>query len=142
VIEIRRTTLDDWSTWRELRLNALRLAPTAFGETYANALAGDEAYWQKWWIERGDTALRSIAYADGVPAGQIGCLQWRGPDADPELIAMWVEAAFRGTGVADALVLDVLAWAREKGYRRVALDGAEAGSGGADRFPGQQRHVQ
>lgn len=120
MIEIRRTTLDDWQVWRKLRLNALRLAPTAYGETYANAMAGGDGYWQRWWIERGDTALRTITFLDGVPAGQIACLEV--PEfAEPIIIAMWVEEGLRGRGVADALVADTLDWAREQGYRRIRL---------------------
>lgn len=120
VIEIRRTTLDDWQTWKALRLTALQLAPTAYGETYENALAGGEDYWQRWWIERGETALRSIAFSDGVPSGQIGCVEV--PEfPEPLIIAMWVEERFRGTGVAGALVEDALAWAREQGYRNIRL---------------------
>lgn len=122
VIEIRRTTLDDWLTWKEMRLTALREAPTAYGETYANAVAGDDHYWQKWWVERtDDIAMRSIAYVDGVAAGQIGCIQWRGPGTLPMIISMWVEERFRGSGVADALVADALSWARGNGYTQVEL---------------------
>jgi GNAT superfamily N-acetyltransferase len=122
MIEIRRTTLDDWLTWKEMRLIALRSAPTAYGETYANAVAGDDHYWQKWWLERADdVAMRSMAYADGVAAGQIGVVQWRGPDTIPMLISMWVEERFRGSGVADALVEDAVQWARYNGYKQIEL---------------------
>jgi len=122
VIKIRRTTLDDWPAWKAMRLTALRSAPTAYGETYARAAEGDDYYWQKWWLERTeDVAMRAMAYVDGVPAGQIAGVQWRGPDTAPMLVAMWVEEPFRGTGVADALVTEVLAWAREKGYAQVEL---------------------
>jgi GNAT superfamily N-acetyltransferase len=122
VLEIRRTTLDDWLAWKEMRLTALRCAPTAYGESYASAVAADDRYWQRWWLERtDDTAMRSIAYVDGVPAGQIACVQWRGPESVPMLIAMWVEEGFRGSGVADALVLDILEWARSKGFQQVEL---------------------
>lgn len=104
-----------------MRLNALRLAPTAYGESYANAVAGDDHYWQKWWTERDTPGMRSMAYVDGVAAGQVGCVQWRGPDTPPMLIAMWVEPGFRGAGVADALVNDVLQWAKESGFDQVEL---------------------
>jgi GNAT superfamily N-acetyltransferase len=122
VLEIRRTTLDHWLVWKEMRLTALRSAPTAYGEAYATAVTSDDYYWQKWWLERSDdVAVRSIAFVDGVPAGQIACIQWRGPETVPMLIAMWVEEDFRGSGVADALVADVLEWARAKGFRQVEL---------------------
>ncbi|NUO55067.1 MAG: GNAT family N-acetyltransferase [Hamadaea sp.] len=120
MIEIRRTTLDDWQTWKALRLNALRLAPTAYGETYANAAGADDHYWHRWWLERGDDAVRSIGYLDGVPAGQIACAEV--PEfTEPLILAMWVEEDMRGTGIAGALVTDTLDWARAKGFPRIRL---------------------
>jgi len=120
VIEIRRTTLDDWQAWKALRLNALQLAPTAYGETYENAVQRDDHDWQRWWIERGDDALRSIGYLDGVPAGEIACVEV--PEfPEPLIIAMWVEPETRGRGLADALVADTLDWARGKGFPRLRL---------------------
>jgi GNAT superfamily N-acetyltransferase len=128
VIDVRRTTLDDWQTWRGLRLNALRLAPTAYGETYANAIAGGDDYWQRWWLERGDEALRSIAFVDGVPAGQIACIEV--PEfPEPLIIAMWVEEGLRRRGVADALIVDTLNWARGRGFTRLRLGVTEGNEG-------------
>lgn len=125
VIEVRHTSVDDWQTWRTLRLNALRLAPTAFGSTYAEAVAADEHYWRRWWIEMGDRALRCIAFVDGQPAGMIGCLNRPAGSPHTHLIAMWVEESFRGRGVADALIDEVVAWARHRGYQRLTLDVTE-----------------
>jgi GNAT superfamily N-acetyltransferase len=130
MIRIRRTTVHDWPTWRDMRLTALRSAPTAYGETYANAVAGDDHYWQKWWLERSeDTAMRAMAYADDIPAGQVAVAQWRGPETNPTLISMWVQERFRGSGVADALVEDAVQWARDKGFAQIELGVTEGNEG-------------
>jgi GNAT superfamily N-acetyltransferase len=51
----------------------------------------------------------------------VACVRWPDEDSDPILIAMWVEEAFRGTGVADALIADVLGWGRSRGFDVMTL---------------------
>jgi ribosomal protein S18 acetylase RimI-like enzyme len=120
-VEVRRTVPEDWRLWRSLRLAALAEAPTAFGFTLAQARAAPEESWRDWWAEHGSTALRAIGWADGEPAGMIACQVYRGPEADPDLTAMWVDPRFRGRGLADALVTAAMGWARDSGHRRIRL---------------------
>ena len=44
---------------------------------------------------------------------------------------MWVAPHARGTGVADALVAAVIAWATERGINTIALDVVETNAGHA-----------
>jgi GNAT superfamily N-acetyltransferase len=120
-VEVRRTVAGDWQLWRSLRLAALADAPTAFGFTLAQAQAMPEEFWRDWWAEHGSTALRAIALVGGAPAGMIACQVYRGPDADPDLTAMWVDPRSRGSGVADALVTAAKDWARDSGHARIRL---------------------
>lgn len=119
--EVRRTRPEDWQLWRGLRLAALTDAPSAFGSTIAQAREMPDEQWRQWWAEHGDTALRALAFVDGEPAGMVACQVYRGPDADPDVLAMWVDPRFRGRGVADALILAAKDWARAEGHRRVRL---------------------
>ncbi|NUR25377.1 MAG: GNAT family N-acetyltransferase [Catenulispora sp.] len=129
MIEVRRLTRDDWLTWKEMRLRALLGAPDAYGETYANAVAGDDAYWQRWWAEDGTPRVTVMVFRDGAPAGQAGGILLRDENR-PILVAMWVDPEHRGTGTAGALIEEIVDWGREQGFDRMTL-GVTQGNDGA-----------
>jgi GNAT superfamily N-acetyltransferase len=57
----------------------------------------------------------------GIPRGIVAAA--RDPKASDavQLMAMWVHPGLRGAGAADALVEDVVDWARSQGVRVVCL---------------------
>jgi len=117
---VRRLQPDDYQVVREMRLRSLTLAPTAFGSTFEREAAFSDETWRD--------RLRPEGYAhfgcfdDGGAA--IG-LVVAGPDEAGDgvghLFAMWVEPTARGTGAGDALVSEVISWARAQGYSSVQL---------------------
>lgn len=115
---IRRAAPGDERLLRDLRLRALADAPEAFGSTYDRELARTAADWQRWLSTGVTLVLEDAGTAAGLVAGM----------ADPDdsgivyLMAMWVEPARRGSGAGDALVAELLAWARTVGARTVRLD--------------------
>ncbi|WP_250006060.1 N-acetyltransferase [Actinoplanes sp. M2I2] len=117
---LRRLEPDDWETWRDTRLAALSESPRAF----ASSLAEEEGYAESDWRDKLDPAhgLRVVA-ADG--AGLVGA--WVPPDRDgaAKLYSMWVHPLWRGRGVGDLLVEEVLAWGGDHGHPRVDLWVAE-----------------
>ena len=59
-----------------------------------------------------------LAQCDGVPAG----ITWGKVEADGvHVYQVWVAQAWRGRGVAQALLAAVIAWARSQGARAVHL---------------------
>ncbi len=100
--------VEDWPTWRELRLAALGEAPYAFGSTLADWQGtGDDE--RRWRARLGDVPANYGADVAGRPAGMIsGACDADGP---VELISMWVAPFARGRGVGDALIGAVLGWA-------------------------------
>jgi ribosomal protein S18 acetylase RimI-like enzyme len=119
-VRLERLRPDDWPRWRETRLAALRDAPTSFGSSYEREShrAGEE--WRAWLaLERGLTVL--AVDDDGRPLGLVGGYRPADLPDVVELYSMWVDPSARGRGIGDALVREVVAWAREVGADEVLL---------------------
>lgn len=113
---VRAAVLGDVPVLRALRLEALAEAPDAFGSTYEREVARSVADWGRW-LTPGVTL---ILEHDGIPRGLVAGVR----DQDPtvvHLMAMWVHPSLRGSGAADALVAEHLAWARAVGARLIRL---------------------
>jgi ribosomal protein S18 acetylase RimI-like enzyme len=116
-VRIVRVGPEDWAAWRDVRLEALLDAPTAFGSTYESHVGRTERQWrERLDPSNGMTCLsmlgdRIIGMAAGYPEG----------DGVVELISMWVSPEARGRGVGDALVDEVVRWAAEHDAETVQL---------------------
>jgi GNAT superfamily N-acetyltransferase len=107
MVLVRETVAGDWQVLRDIRLEAPRDAPTAFGSTYEREALRGEAHWRDR-IARGGTFLAYLPDASG-PAGLIG--GYREDPVTVELVSMYVRPDARGRGVGDALVATVVDWA-------------------------------
>jgi GNAT superfamily N-acetyltransferase len=109
MVLVRETVTGDWQALRDIRLEALRDAPTAFGSTYEREAQDGEAHWRDR-ISRGGTFLAYLPdLGASEPAGLIG-----GYQEDPvtvKLVSMYVRPRARGRGVGEALVATVVNWA-------------------------------
>ena len=117
MVVVRETVAGDWQALRDIRLEALRTAPDAFGSTYEGEASRGEEHWHNR-IARGGTFL---AYLPGAPdpAGLIG-----GYPEDPqtvELVSMYVRPSARGRDVGEALVATVIDWAAARQAKIVHL---------------------
>lgn len=92
---------DDWQRWARLRLEALELAPAAYGSRLADWVDADEARWRERLRAPGALFLARVDAA-GPDAG-MAAVQ---PDDAGRwwLVSMYVAPTARGRGVADALV--------------------------------------
>jgi GNAT superfamily N-acetyltransferase len=119
MVLVRETVMDDWRALRDIRLEALRDEPTAFGTRYEEEALRAEAHWRHR-IARGGTFLAYIPEVSASePVGLIG-----GYQQDPgtvELISMFVRPRARGHGVGEALVAAVVRWARARNAATVHL---------------------
>jgi GNAT superfamily N-acetyltransferase len=119
---IRRVTLDDVETYRDVRLRALADSPSSFGSTLQ--AESDRPHDQ--WVERvvrsarGDARTIFLAFDADDCVGLVGAVE-DDLGADRQLVSMWVAPTHRGTGVAVELVEAVLTWARDAGARRIGL---------------------
>jgi len=115
---VTRVSPDDWRRWRELRLAALADAPAAFNSKLADWQDADEDRWRRRLL---DAPVNLIADLDGRPAGMASGTT-TGDATEREVISLWVAPFARGRGIATALVLAVVGWARDAGARRVVLE--------------------
>jgi len=119
MVLVRETVPGDWQALRDIRLEALRDAPTAFGSTYDQETLRDETYWRDR-IDRGGTFLAFIPEVSASgPVGLGG-----GYQADPitvELVSMYVRPGARGRGVGEALAATVINWASKRNASSVHL---------------------
>ena len=126
MVLVRETVMDDWQALRDLRLEALRDAPDAFGSTYTQQAAYGAADWQRR-ISRGGTFLAYLPEADAAePVGLVGGYQ-EDPDT-VELVSMYVRPCARGRGVGEAMVATVIGWAQARNATSVHLWVTEANS--------------
>ncbi|MEV6987619.1 GNAT family N-acetyltransferase [Streptomyces sp. NPDC093228] len=134
---IRSIRPEDWPAAKKLRLAALQdpVAHLAFLETYEDALAKPDSFWQERTAgaAEGETgAQQIIAEApDGTWAGTLtvlleeaGTTDWAGFDVERRqghVVAVFVRPEHRGTGLTKALFDAGLEWARGRGAERVRL---------------------
>lgn len=121
VIEIRRAVLVDWRAVREIRLEALTVAPTAFGSTLDHELAFSDSTWQR-------RAEESLTYLGWLGPRLVGtATAWLDPESAVamSLVGMYVRAEARGTGCSHQLIDAVIEAASQAGARRLRLDVTE-----------------
>ena len=131
-ILIRRLEPDEWRTFRDVRLRALRDSPDSFGSTYERERDHDEAKWRGWLTGDGWRADLTTFVAepdmgkpppDGSPS-PIGIATLAAFQAEPgtaHLFSMWVDPAARGRGIGRELVAAVVADAASGGAHTLLL---------------------
>jgi RimJ/RimL family protein N-acetyltransferase len=123
-VVLRAAHVEDVEAFRELRLEALRTHPEAFGADYATELARPLPYWTET-LERaaGDTAVIILATHQQVLIGMAGVR--RGFSAKTQhgglIWGVYVRSAWRGHHIADALLAAGMEWARAQGTQQVKL---------------------
>jgi GNAT superfamily N-acetyltransferase len=116
---IQQVQSQDWQRLRDVRLRALAEDPGAFLATYD----GESQFEEDEWRQRATPGAEQASFVverDGRFDGLVSCFF----GDDPKhvfLVAMWVEPALRGTGVARELVEHVVDWARAHDAERVLL---------------------
>jgi GNAT superfamily N-acetyltransferase len=120
---IRSLQPHEWRLYRELRLEALRESPNAFGST----LAREEAFPDHEWITRlaaGAASPRDLPLVAEASGRAVG-LAWARIDASDSrtatLYQVWVHPKYRRRGIGHRMIAFAVAWAREAGATTMAL---------------------
>jgi ribosomal protein S18 acetylase RimI-like enzyme len=101
------------SSYREVRLRALRDTPSAFGSTYQR----ESQFSAEEWIERAGNLCtgRSVGYLafdNDEYCGIAACFLNEEDCSKAELVSMWVAAQHRRTGTGRMLVDTITMWAK------------------------------
>jgi ribosomal protein S18 acetylase RimI-like enzyme len=125
LVTIRPTREDDTVVYRELRLEALRTHPEAFGADYEESLGRPIERWQQNVRDGAGTELgiTYVAEAAGALVGITGIYRDSGAKMQHRatIWGVYVRADWRGAGIADALIAACIDWARGRGLRLATL---------------------
>jgi GNAT superfamily N-acetyltransferase len=124
MVLVREVIAGDWEAFRDIRLEALRAAPEAFGSTFAREATFAEADWQRRITRRGNFLAYLPEASATEPVGLVGAFE-----EDPgifELVSMYVRPQARGRGVGEALIATVIDWAADRNAKSVHLWVTEA----------------
>lgn len=111
-MELRRLGPDDRSLLRSVRLRALAEAPSAFGSSLAREEVFSDADWDARLATPGAVTFVAVD-ARGAPVGMVTGVSEEGASGVGDLVGLWVDPSARRSGVGDALVARVLAWAAD-----------------------------
>jgi RimJ/RimL family protein N-acetyltransferase len=124
-VTIRPTGEADTAAYRELRLEALRTHPEAFGADYEESLARPIERWQQN-VRDGagtDLGVTYVAEAGGALVGVTGIYRDSGLKMRhcANIWGVYVRPAWRGMGSIDQLIESCVAWARAHEVRLAKL---------------------
>lgn len=122
MIALEPISPDNALVFRDVRLRALLDAPIAFASTYARetAIADEE------WIKRSvrwssDGAIGYIAFDGDYSCGLVACYSEKEDPLRGHVISMWVDPAYRRSGVGKILIDALRDWARGRQMRELKL---------------------
>ncbi|WP_374928558.1 GNAT family N-acetyltransferase [Kytococcus sedentarius] len=107
-------------TWRDVRLEMLRVAPEAFGSRYEDHLGRDLTEWAANLATEGLSTVVAVGPGgDAVGAARLMALP--GSEDLPELVSMYVAPSHRGTGLSRRIVEAVAQRAEDTGHTALHL---------------------
>lgn len=109
---IKRLTKEDWTAWKELRLEALRISPTGFGQTLEEALKRSDADFEN----DVDKGTIFAAVINDKLAGCIGFYSLTGVKTKHQgnIWGVYTRPEHRGKGIADAMIKVVIDHAKTR----------------------------
>ena len=122
-MHIRSLRPNETALFRQLRLQALAESPNAFGETLQQAQIQPDAYWEKLTasVTQPDRHVMFLAeQAEQILGFAFGLLD-RQDATIGHIGGMWVNPAFRSSGVGSTLLAKLLDWAHQREFRALEL---------------------
>jgi RimJ/RimL family protein N-acetyltransferase len=124
-VAIRPTCESDTAAYRDLRLEALRTHPEAFGADYEESLARPIERWQQNTRDGAgtDLGITYVAEAAGALVGMTGIYRDSGLKMRhcANIWGVYVQPQWRGMHIVDQLIVSCIAWARAHEVRQAKL---------------------
>ncbi len=122
-ITIRHTVPADVTSYRELRLEALRNHSTAFGSDYEENLQKPLSYWEERLNESAEAQAKFVAEQSGQLIGMAGIFRSMSKKSNhsADLVGVYVKPEWRGKNISEMLIRACLNWAAEKNITIVKL---------------------
>ncbi|MEJ8816154.1 GNAT family N-acetyltransferase [Variovorax ureilyticus] len=122
-MRLRKLEPHESSLLRELRLRALQDAPGSFRDTYSDMAARPSSYWDELTrsVTEANQNVMFLAYEGDHPVGSAFALVDRVRSRTGRAGGMWVEPQWRRRGIGEALLQEVINWARERDFERLQL---------------------
>jgi ribosomal protein S18 acetylase RimI-like enzyme len=114
-LTIRRISESEWKVYKNLRLEALRLAPEAFSSKYSDNIIIADEEWKKR-VSKYATDINAcnlIAWKDDLALGMVTYIN----EEQPSMYQMWVNPSFRKLGIAEKLVSTLQEWLKDSGQK-------------------------
>lgn len=108
---MRRIVGTEWEELRALRLRALRSDPLAFGSTVESDAARDPSHWPALARRGAEGAEEGVWVATARTDGFVGMIGGFPDQGTTYVWGMWVDPAYRGTGLGGRLLDALLDWA-------------------------------
>src|SRR5579872_1293141 len=122
MITLQRIAPSDVLAFKTVRLRALQDSPTAFGSTYARESQISDEEWlerSRRWTREG--SIGYLAFDGDLCCGLVACYtEEKSPDRG-HIVSMWVDPAYRRSGVGQTLINGIRTWATSSGLRELML---------------------
>ncbi|MDM0084385.1 GNAT family N-acetyltransferase [Variovorax sp. J31P179] len=116
LLNVRHLRADEADLHRQLRLEALRESPRAFGDTLESLEHKDADYWNALTQRVCSVDAMVVALDVERPIGMIYGLQDRQIRQGARLGGVWVDAQYRRRGAGTLLVHNVIGWAQSQAF--------------------------
>jgi RimJ/RimL family protein N-acetyltransferase len=119
---LRQLEATDWQLLKEIRLDALSAAPTAFGSSLAGESTRPDSEWQDR-LSDSNRAYFCLFTDDGQPIGLTAI--YGTIDGAAVLVASYIKEAYRGRGLSALLYNARIGWARVNGFKKAIVSHRE-----------------